>query len=489
MPTARLKTGEIVQVPDGMDVNGVRHYLLENGASYEAVGLPPPPDKASPSQGQASGGLNPYGALAEAGGPLMRDVLAGARSYASQRVPGMTPTEAPDTLGGAIGQAAIPVGIGMALPGAGWAGVAAQGGAGAGLEALRSGSTPGSVAGSGLLGAGGAALGNMASRVATGIAAMAKSARGGTYLPTTSNTLRTLGGTTGGRALVENLNRKALTTSLAKSFGQDASAITPEVLLKGADDLSTEFQRLIPKNTVMDLTGPLTALQGTGKLGPKLTSLVPKNPTAATGQEWQDLRRALQDRITAARGSDNVLADDLSQVQDLLDNEAEAVLGPTFKKEFAAVREQWKNLKVAEELGSIKGSAEYATPAALSQKLASKYGTTYLRDAGGLRPETQALFDTTRMAAKDARGVTANSGTATRAGQVAGLGAGLGLLTGATTPEAAALAAATAGAGQLAGIASVGREATKAGATGAATAGALKNELDRASGTSRARRQ
>ena len=489
MPTARLKTGEIVQVPDGMDVNGVRQYLLENGASYEAVGLPPPPDKAAPAIGQGSSGLNPYGDLAAAGMPLMRDVMAGAKAYASQRVPGMTPTEAPDTLGGAIGQAAIPVGIGMALPGAGWLGVAAQGGAGAGLEALREGSTPGSIAGSGALGAGGAALGNMASRVATGIAAMAKSARGGTYLPTTSNAMRTLGTTGGGRGVVDTLNRKALSRSLAGSFGQQADNLGSDVLLQGADDLGAKFKALVPTSTIMDLTKPLAALQKVGNLGPKLSALVPDNPSAATGVEWQDLRRAMQERSAAAWGSDNVLAKDLSDVIDLLDDKADEVLGPTFKADFRVAREQWKNLKVAEELGSIKGGADYATPGALAQKLSQKYGTTWVRDSGGVLPETQKMFDTARLAAGDARGATANSGTTTRAAQLGGLTAGAGLLTGATTPEAAALALAAAGGAQLAGVASVGREAAKAGATGAATAGALKNELDRASDTSRARRQ
>ena len=285
---------------------------------------------------------------------------------------------------------------------------------------------------------------------------------------------------TGGTAnVVDNLNRKALAASVARSFGQEADNLGPDVLLAGAEDLAAGFQRVIPKGAVIDLAGALQALAGVGKLGPKLTSLLPDNPTAASGTEWQDLRRAVQERASAARGSDNVLAEDLTAVQDLMDDAAESALGPTFRTDFRQLREQWKNLKVAEELGSIKGGGEYPTPAALSQKLASKYGTTYLRDAGGVLPETQALFSQARQAARDNLGQVPNSGTATRSAQLAGAGGVLGLVTGQTTPEAAALGAALAAGSALAAPASVGREVTGALAAGAGAAGQAREVLER----------
>ena len=174
MPTARLRTGEIVEVPAGLDVGGARQYLLEHGASYAAVGLPPPEAAGAPPGAAA---LNPWGELASAGSPLMADILAGARGYASERAPGMTPQASPDTLGGAIGRAAIPVGVSLALPGAGLAGIGLQGAAAAGLEALRTGATAGDVVEAGAFGGAGAGLGSMASRLVSGIGRLVSAAR------------------------------------------------------------------------------------------------------------------------------------------------------------------------------------------------------------------------------------------------------------------------------------------------------------------------
>lgn len=478
MATARLRSGEIVQVPDGLNKAQVQQYLLENGASYEQVGLPPPAPK---NTGPAGGGgyQNPWAALAEASQPVSRDIGAGVQEYVSERVPGMDTVKAPDTFAAGIGRNAIPFAAGLAVPGAGWTGVASQGLLGAGLEALRKDATTGEVLGAGATWAGGAALGNMASRVATGIREMWKSARGGTYLPTTSETARTLAETLGGRSVVNELNQKALNRSVAASFGQQADALSPEVLRAGADDLAAGFREVVPASTVLDLRGPVALLDDVSGAGLGVKRVLPKDPAAASGTEWQDLRRAIQERITAARGEENVLAQDLEVVLDTLDDAAEASLGPRFRPAFRRVRELWKNLKVAEELGTVKGGQERVTPAGLAQKLAQKYGTTFLRDSGGVLPETQQLFDTARVAARDTVGRVANSGTPTRQAVVGATAGAAGLLTGATTPEAALAALGGLAAAQGAGVASVGREVAGAAATGAQAANAARAELER----------
>jgi hypothetical protein len=478
MPTARLKTGEIVNVPDGLDKAGVQQYLLENGASYEQVGLPPP--AKAPEQGSSQAAYNsPWAALGEASQPVSRDIGSGIREYLSQRIPAMDPYQAPDTFGAGLGRAAIPTAVSLAVPGAGWGGVVQQGLAGAGLEALRTDATGKEIAASGLINAGGAALGNMASRILTGAKAMLQSARTPTYLPTTSETARTLGSTLGGRSVVDNLNRKALASSAAASFGQKADELGPEVFRDGAEALSKEFKRIIPPATVIDVTQPLTLMQGVKNTGLRIQSLLPANPAATTAQQFQDLRRAMAQRISAAQGVDGTLADDLRIVLAQMDDAAEAAVGPTFRPDFRRVRELWKNLETIQEMATIKGGTEGITPRALSQKLSQSYGDTFQRDLGGVLPETQQLFDVARVAAKDALGQVANSGTPTRQAVVGGAAGLTGLLTGATTPEAALLAAGGVAASQAAGVASVGREVAGAGGAGAATASGLVSELER----------
>ena len=43
MATARLASGKIVEVPDGLNSEQARSYLLRNGATFEEVGLEPYP--------------------------------------------------------------------------------------------------------------------------------------------------------------------------------------------------------------------------------------------------------------------------------------------------------------------------------------------------------------------------------------------------------------------------------------------------------------
>ena len=481
MPTARLKTGEIVTVPDGMDKAGVQQYLLENGASYEQVGLPPPDQAPGGAPGASVGAAynNPWAALGEASPPVSRDIGSGIREYLSKRIPAMDPYQAPDSFAAGLGRSAIPLGVSMAVPGRGLAGILQQGLAGAGLEALRPDATGSEIAATGAFSAGGAAVGNMASRIITGVRAMLSSAKTPTYLPTTSETARTLASTLGGRSVVDNLNRRALANSAAASFGQKADELGPEVFRDGAEALSKEFNRIIPSGTLINTTAALTLMQSVKNVGLRVQSLLPANPGATTAQQFQDLRRALGQRVAAAQGVDGTLADDLRIVLNQMDDAAEKAVGPAFRPDFRRVRELWKNLETIQEMATIKGGTELITPRALSQKLSQSYGDTFQRNLGGVQPETQQLFDVARVAAKDVVGQVANSGTTTRAALTGGAAAGAGLLTGATTPEAALLAASGVAAAQAAGVASVGREVAGAGGAGAVTATGLLSELER----------
>lgn len=460
MATARLASGKIVEVPDGLNSEQARSYLLRNGATFEEVGLEPYP-------------MDPMGAAERFG--------LGFGKFFADRIPGMQSGPEVPGLAGKLGEAAPAVVASLMVPGSGLTGILSQGALAGSLEAARKGSTVGSIGSQTLLAGAGTALGDMAGRVISGIGRAAKAARGGTYLDTTSEALRTVSSTAMGDRWIRNLNRKALASKAAASFGQQADNVGAEVLNKGAAELSERFRELVPKDAVIDLSDAVGALQQIDNLGPAVQRLIPKNPAAATGSEWQALRRAVAEKaryaIRDAPGSEM----DWSLADDLIEEAAEKALGPGFTEPFRVVREQWKNLKLIEGLGSVKKGLDYFTPRELANRLGSPggYGTSYMRDTGKVLPETQQLFDIARQAVKDAAAEAPNTMSGTRAAIAGGLAAAGSAVTG--NPVPLGLFATGMGLGALGGVASVGRPMAAAGATGAITATQLGKALERES--------
>lgn len=452
----RLASGKIVQVPDGLNRGAVQTWLLQNGATYQEVGI-------EPVEPETSGAAE--------------DFLVGAGQWFSDRIPSLrSDVRAPDTFAASLGKAAPGIAASFAVPGSGLAGIASQAALAGGLEALDPAADRGDIGMAAAFAGAGTGLGDLASRVLTGIGRVASAARGPRrYLTTQSEALRTLAETTGGRGWVNTLNERALAATVARSFGENATELTDDVLLRASQKIGGKFEQLVPDTLIVNAPNAITALDNL-RIGPKAKSLLPEGgQTSLQGGEYKNLRRALSDQAAALMKSDEADAMGIKWAIEQLDEAAEAASAPVFKPAFRRAREMWKNLKVAESLSTVRKGTGTVTPNALATALASGngYGTSYIRNTGTVLPETQAMFDIARTAVRDNAGRVANSGTATRAGITAAAGGAAGLLTGATTPEVALAGLGTALAGQAAGVASVGRTLPGAGQAGAAAAGAL----------------
>lgn len=414
-----LPNGVVVQdVPDNMTLGGLLDAMVQGG-SVTAL-------EAAEMLGQKQESVTSGG---------MEDFLVGAGEFFADRSFGLVDNSvrAPDTLSANLGRAA-PLIIGsFALPGLGAKGVAAQGALGAGAEAIREGSSMSSITGQGALSAVGTGIGQLASSVVKGIGqAGANSIRQTLGTKFGSDFVRRVEAgisAGGGFDFLKRSAQKALNRSGAASIGEKATELTPKVLLRAATRIGKEFDRLLPDDKVFDLSATKAGLDELGtKITGKLRTLANNIDDAgqSSGGNLKNIRTTLQQKISALRGQNDDLADELSDVADALMSEIEDQITDPFA--FRVAREQWKNLRLIEGLPNVRRfgnlTAGQANAAFARQ---SGYGTSFLRDTGTVLPATQNMFNQVRSMEVLAE-IVGDSGTATRLAALAGIGATGGYL-------------------------------------------------------------
>lgn len=363
-----------------------------------------------------------------------------------------------------IGGAAPYVAAAMMAPGT----MAAQGGVGAvleGLKAFGSGTTLKDIALQTGLAAGGQGLSNMATRVMSGAARVAKAARGGKVLTTTSQPARIVAETGLGRGKIEAVNQKNLVSRFGKILGiDDLKTLDRNALAKGADNIGKLY------DDALKVKGPVDVTEAAVLLDEIPPELVPGKRAlmsslyklADDGSNLRGTHRALRDTIAKMRKSPTSagFADEAEAALLSLDKaagQAGADIGA-----LKAAGQRWKILKTADEIPDawIGGKINPRTWAnRLGRENFKGFGTSIKRGNAvqeeRLLPEVSSFVDDVLALGADPRAV-GRSGTAESiASTIATGGAGAGIALG--DPKMLAGAAALYGVmPPLAGLASVG---------------------------------
>lgn len=447
--SVQLPDGSMVTVPPGLTPDETAAYLSARGVPAEMLGDMAPPDAAGDYRMPSAG--------------VLGDLFAGAGTAILRRAlgPGFG-VRAPETLAAGIGASLPMLPLAAAAPAAGIPGMLAQGALSAGYEAMDPASTAGSIGTAGAFGALGTGAADLTSRVLSGAWRTARAFMQQQAVRTTSEGLRTTANAAGGNAIVDVVNRRAMTAAAARSIGLQATELRPQQLQAAADQIGQQFDALLPPGRSFDLSAVEQALQGIqqGGVGVRTGRAVNSVTDWANvpGDQVRALRAALAERGRSLMGDAPALADDLLAATDLIDDAAELIIGPNFRPALRQAREQWKNLRILESLPSVRRGGTVAA-GELSQRLArdsAGYGTSFLRDTRNVLPATQGMFDLARQLTEDAAGRIGNPGTAPALVGTAGLGMGAGLLTGATTPGAALAGLGAVGGAQAAGMGAVG---------------------------------
>lgn len=446
MATFRLKvSGQIVEVPDGLNLGGAQDWLQQQGISREEVGLPP---AAAPEVANQVEGFD-----------------VGAGKWLADRIPGMDNSAPyPPGLGSAIGQAAIPFLASLAVPGSGAVGIASQGALAGGLEAARKGATGADIASQGAFAAGGTALGNLASRVVTGITTLGKAAANRQVVQRTSDTLRMAAEGTGGGRLVDAVNRRAVNSAAAASIYQKADNLSSDVLGQAADDIGRLFDQASPKSynpdpakQIIDAI-PDASLPGKKRL---LELLGRSDAYTQTHRVLRDLERNMSRNPQLSAWAPEV--DAARQALEQSGQGADQAL-------LTRAREGWKNLRILEGIREVvdTGNLPATRGAGAFSSETTGYGTSYKRGTtAGTQPETQDLI--TKLKTLAANKAAPTSGTAERAVATVGVAGILAAVaSGEMKPEdAAKLIAAAAVVSPSIAAASVGRAPQVASSLGA----------------------
>lgn len=402
------------------------------------------------------------------------DFLAGAGSYILNRTPyiaqdmqgGPLP---PDTTAATVGGIAPGAGLGMLLPGAGPAGMAAQGGLSAFLEYLRPESTAASVAKEGAFGAAatgafdlaGRAIGGMAKRIA------ALKAEGVEQIVRTqSESLRTVADTLGGLGQFNQQQQNVITKGWVRAIGEQADDLGPEVRREAAKRIGAAMDAALPTRPV-DVTEAYTLLaEIPGEVFPGKSRVLAEVAQAeGNPKAYQKAMSALREASRNMMQRDPGWGDEVVQALNVLGDAGEAAGAAST----SMVREQYKNLMLLESIPTVRRTGQVPALSAES-RVFSRYGPGVARRAGeGLLPETAEAIAVTQAASSELASKFKSSGTAERGVQAEVAQDALGLLTGQTNPSAFIRSAGTLfGVGPVAGLASQGAPAPMAGRVGAA---------------------
>lgn len=198
-----------------------------------------------------------------------------------------------------------------------------------------------------------------------------------------------------------------------------------EALGLAADTQGLEFNELLgrPFKLRPQTVGGLERLTRQGEDLAALIERLKATEGEVPGELVKNLRKSLQSRMNAARGTDDLMAQDYEKALSSLFDDIEVGMGPTGLDRFRKVRQQWKNLNILESMPELRATG-YITPRQASNALGSErgYGKTYVRGRQTGDPETDRFMELTRNLAK--LEPIADSGTAARLGPLVGVAAG-----------------------------------------------------------------
>ncbi len=470
MPLARLKSGQIVETPEGLSKGGTLDWLIQQGVPPEDVGIEP---------------VQP-----EIGG-FGEQFSIGFGEFLSDRVPSLrSEIRAPDTLGVNIGRAfpfagaaALGAAAAPGLLASGSTAMIGQGLIAAGVEATDPQASPGEIATTGLSAAvgqgagdiGSRALSGMARRIGARLANLGRSVAQRKVVTTQSPRLRTLAETLGGLGKAKAEQQKILNAAAVEAVGETGDKLTPALRLKAAKRIGEAMDAALPTGPVDVTDAYVTLDEIPGSLFPGKRRILDRLEKAELSPEqYQRVTRELRDMITSMAGRPEAI--EVSRALDSLVKAGEAAGAPSTR----IVREQYKNLLTLENIASFRRSGGEVSPLAAENALKKAYGIGTLRKTGeGTLPSTRRFIEVTQTLAEEAAAGFRSSGTAERQVQAEAAEAVTGLLTGQGPGRAARSLGTILGAGPVIGAASMGVPVTGAGALGVGLTKALTDEVER----------
>ena len=416
-------------VIDGIPFSGVPDNVSDEEVRGRAMQAARQFDRPNPIKGMRQ-------QLAQQTGPVQTALIEASQFLADRGVPGFD--QIPPGIREALreespistfaGGAVFPILAGVVAP----AKIGAQALTQGGIEALREGSTVSSTLTTAALAGAGTGVANQVGRifgprirtpggVQQTVAERAAQSEATGIAGAFERSLGRIGvrGQPGAQAIgafdeVAEFNQKFLNGTVAKSFGQNADNLSPEVLLKGSEEIGSIFNSITPKSLIMDTRSLVDEFaEIVGKIGSRAKGVVGKEmPTNINGSQWTNLRAALAQRARKVAGTDAAAADDINQFISQMDEVLALNTSADDLPLLRIAREAWKNLKIAESMPSVVRTGN-VTPAQLSGKLARAYETSFIRDTGKVLPETQSMFNTVREINR-LQPLVGDSGTATR---------------------------------------------------------------------------
>ena len=285
----------------------------------------------------------------ETGGVIDEFLIGAGKSYADRSF-GLVDNSipAPGGLASGLGSVAPLVAASFLAPGT----VAGQATAAAGLEAIREGTSAADILTQGAFGGGGAAAGQMAQRMASGVGRVLAGMSKGKPITTTAESFaakqfaRTVKGT-GAFSRIDDFNQKLVNKSVAKAIlVPKASRITPDVIEEGAQNIGKLYDdayKLLPDQ--VDMSAAATIVDDIpSSVLPRKAKLIEllKSGTKQSAKDADSIMRDLVPSLKSANAGQ--WADEIQAARNAIPitGEAAELIGQANRR--------WNVLKSVEEL-------------------------------------------------------------------------------------------------------------------------------------------
>jgi hypothetical protein len=195
----------------------------------------------------------------------------------------------------------------------------------------------------------------------------------------------------------------------------DATVLDGATLGQAADRMGQVYEELLnrPYTLAEKTRASVAALPRQGEDLQALTTRLTETPGEVPGDLIKNLRRQMQERLSAARGTDDLMAQDYERAIKGLLKDIEPQMPPEGLARFQKVNREWKNLNVLESMPELRSTGNITPRQAVNALSAERgYGKTFVRGRLTGDPETDRFMELTRKLAK--LPTIADSGTASR---------------------------------------------------------------------------
>jgi len=217
-------------------------------------------------------------------------------------------------------------------------------------------------------------------------------------------------------------NQRRLTNIAAKSIGESADNLRPDVLNRASGNIGSKFEsvaRQIDRIPIDPTQAQYLPSAGPPQMTAKFADYF--NKGYLTGREYLNIRNTSKGLGKIAKGNSDK-ADAASTMLDYLDEQMGAVASDSTKALYRTAREQWKNL-VSLTRGKAISSGQI-NHQSLQGNLVRNYDNSYIMDRGTVLPDTQDLFDFVRVMADERTSMAFPSPGTAETLMWGGLGAG-----------------------------------------------------------------